>query len=80
MKVLPAVKYTAAQDEKEGTFIEDKGEKQDSTVKVDVLDFYSSLEEDKSSGYGIVIGIAAIVLMGGGIIYLIRRKKKALSE
>ncbi|GAF75769.1 unnamed protein product, partial [marine sediment metagenome] len=73
-------KYTAAQDEKKGTFIEEQGEKQDSTIKVDVLDFYSSLEEDKSSATGIVIGIAAVVLMGGGIIYLIRRKKKALAE
>ena len=69
--------YATAQDEEKGTFIEESGEKQDSTKQVDIFDFSLEVDEEKSSSAGLIIGIAAVVLVGGGVIYLVRRKKKA---
>ena len=74
-----SVESAAGQDEEKGTYIEEIGEKQDSTKKADIFDFSLEYEEGKSSGTGIIIGIAAVVLVGGGIIYFVRRKKKLQS-
>lgn len=66
--------YVTAQ-EQEKTFLEETGETQDSTKMEDILDY--DLEYGKQgSSIGLIIGIVAVVLVGGGIIYFARRKKK----
>lgn len=57
------------------TFLEESGEAQDSTKVSDILD-YDLEYGNKGSSTGIIIGIVAVVLVGGGIIYFARKKKK----
>ncbi len=67
--------FSSAQDEKEGTFIEEAGEKQDSIKGSDIMDFEGEFDQSKSST-GLIIGIiAAVVAVGGVVIYLTRKKK-----
>jgi len=41
-------KFVAGQEQEKGTFIEESGEKQDSTKKADIFDFSLEFEEGKS--------------------------------
>jgi LPXTG-motif cell wall-anchored protein len=61
--------------EKEGTFIEESGDAQDSTKTADILD-YSKEFGEQSSNTGLIIGIVAAVLAGGTVIYFVTKKKK----
>ncbi|MDX2415390.1 MAG: LPXTG cell wall anchor domain-containing protein [Bacteroidales bacterium] len=63
-----------AQDPK-GTFLEESGEAQDSTKVSDILD-YELVDGNEKSNTGLIIGIVAVVLIGGGIIIFLRNKKK----
>ncbi len=66
--------FINAQDQ-EKTFLEETGETQDSTKMNDILDY--DLEYGKQGpSTGLIIGIVAVVLVGGGIIYFARKKKK----
>ena len=62
--------------EKEGTFIEESGDAQDSTKTANILDYSEEFGEQKSSSTGLIVAIAAAVLAGGVVIYLVRKKKK----
>lgn len=62
--------------EKEGTFIEESGDAQDSTKMANILDYSQEFGEQKSSNVGLFIGIAAAILAGGGVIYFVKKKKK----
>ena len=62
--------------EKEGTFIEESGDAQDSTKTANILD-YSKEFGEQSSNTGLIVGIAAVVLAGGAAFYFIKKKKKA---
>ena len=62
--------------EKEGTFIEESGEAQDSTKMANILDYSKEFGEENSSKTGLIIGIAAAVLATGAVIYFVRKKKK----
>jgi LPXTG-motif cell wall-anchored protein len=62
--------------EKEGTFIEESGDAQDSTKTANILDYSKEFGEQKSSNTGMIIGITAAVLAGGAVIYLVRKKRK----
>ncbi len=62
--------------EKEGTFIEESGDAQDSTKTANILD-YSKEFGEQSSNTGLIVAIAAAVLAGGAVIYFVRKKKKA---
>ena len=68
--------FVAGQDEQSGTFIEESGEMQDSIKMTDIFDFESDFDKEKSSGTGLIIGIVAGILLGGGIIYVTTKKKK----
>ena len=61
--------------EKEGTFIEESGDAQDSTKTANILD-YSKEFGEQSSSTGLIVGLAAVVLVGGAVFYFIRKKKK----
>lgn len=61
--------------EKEGTFIEESGDAQDSTKMANILDYSKEFGEESSST-GLIIGLAALVLAGGAAFYFIRKKKK----
>ncbi len=61
--------------EKEGTFIEESGDAQDSTKTANILD-YSKEFGEQSSSTGLIVAIAAAVLAGGAVIYFVRKKKK----
>ena len=62
--------------EKEGTFIEESGDAQDSTKTANILDYSKEFGEQKSSSTGLIVAIAAAVLAGGTVIYLVRKRKK----
>lgn len=68
--------YTSAQDDK-GTFIEESGEKQDSTPKTDIFDFSGEIDKESSSNVGLIVLVIAVPLIGGGTILFLRKKKKA---
>ncbi len=61
--------------EKEGTFIEESGDAQDSTKTANILD-YSKEFGEQSSKTGLIVAIAAAVLAGVAVMYLVRKKKK----
>ena len=63
--------------EKEGTFIEESGDAQDSTKMANILDYSKEFGEQKSSSTGLIVGIAAVVLAGGAAFYFIKKRKKA---
>ena len=62
--------------EKEGTFVEESGDAQDSIKMANILDYSKEFGEEKSSSTGLIAGIAALVLVGGAAFYFIRKKKK----
>ena len=62
--------------EKEGTFIEESGDAQDSTKMANILDYSKEFGDQKSSNTGLIVAIAAAVLAGGAVIYLKGKKKK----
>jgi len=68
--------FVAGQDDEKGTFIEEKGEKQDSTKKAGIFDFEGELDEQGSSGTGLIIVIAAVVVVAAGTFYFVKKKKK----
>jgi len=59
----------------EKTFLEESGEAQDSTKMNDILDYDLEYGKEGSSA-GLIIGIAAAVLVVGGIIYFVRKRNK----
>jgi LPXTG-motif cell wall-anchored protein len=61
--------------EKEGTFIEESGDAQDSTKTANILDYSKEFGDQKSSNTGLIVAIAAAVLAGGAFIYLKGKKK-----
>lgn len=65
--------FVLAQDPK-GTFIDESGEAQDSTKMTDILDYDLEYGNEKSNT-GLIIGIVAVVLVGGGIVLFTRKKK-----
>ena len=67
--------YVTGQDEPDGTYLDESGEKQDSLKNADIFDFGSEFDEGKSSGTVLIIGIGAVVLVGGGIFYFTKKKK-----
>ncbi|MFC2098736.1 LPXTG cell wall anchor domain-containing protein [Bacteroidota bacterium] len=69
--------FVAGQDDESGTFIEEQGDKQDSTKKASIFDFEGELDEQSSSSTGLIIIVVAVVLVVGGTFYLVRKKKKA---
>lgn len=72
-----STQFVAGQDEDQGTFVEESGEKQDSTKQASIFDFEGELDEKSSSNTGLIIAIAGVVVIGGGTIFFIRKKKKA---
>ena len=67
---------TFAQDD-QGTYIEESGEIQDSLAQTYIFDFSGEMDEQSSSGVGLVILVIAVALVGGGAIIFLRKKKKA---
>jgi len=77
--ILFAVTFNAGiliAQEKEGTFVEESGDAQDSTKMANILDYSKEFGDQKSSSTGLIVGIAAAVLAGGAAFYFIRKKKK----
>lgn len=68
--------FVSGQEIQQGTFIEESGETEDSTKMADVLDYDFDVEGESSSNTGLIVGIAAIVLIGGAVIIFLRKKKK----
>lgn len=62
--------------EKEGTFIEESGDAQDSTKTANILDYSKEFGEQKSTSTGLIVAIAVAVLAGGAVVYMVRKKKK----
>ncbi len=62
--------------EKEGTFVEESGDAQDSTKMANILDYSKEFGEQKSSSTGLIVGIVAVVLAGGAVFYFMKKKKK----
>ena len=60
--------------EPKGTFLEESGEAQDSTKMSDILD-YELADGNEKSNTGLIIGVVAVVLVGGGIVLFTRKKK-----
>lgn len=62
--------------EKEGTFVEESGDAQDSTKMANILDYSKEFGDQKSSSTGLIVGIVAAVLAGGAVFYFMKKKKK----
>ena len=77
--ILFAIAFAPANllaQEKEGTFVEESGDAQDSTKTANILDYSKEFGEQNSSSTGLIAGIAAVVLVGGAAFYFIKKKKK----
>lgn len=77
LSILVATMLTislATAQEDEGTYIDNFGPKDSSYTETDLMEFSDS-SETKKSNTGIYVGIAAIVVVGG-IVFMLSKKKK----
>ena len=61
--------------QEEGTFIDNASPQDSSYIEGDALDFESYYEDDSSGNWAIYIG-AAVVIVGGALVFLRKKKKK----